>query len=153
MDMVSQAGGLALNGHLPVVHSFGCFLTPRANEQIYNNATESTKIIYAGSLVGLVPGGPGHSHQSVRDFGILSQIPGMVCIEPCCERETASALEWAIHANPLSTYLRLVTIPVDIPLMTRGNSRSWGKASPCWKERMWWSSGMDRYSCPRLGRR
>jgi transketolase len=115
MDMVSQAGGLALRGHLPVVHSFGCFLTPRANEQIYNNATEETKIIYAGSLVGLLPGGPGHSHQSVRDFGILSQIPGLTCIEPCCENEIVSALNWAIHQNPLSTYLRLVTIPVDIP--------------------------------------
>ena len=38
-DMVSQAGGLALKGLLPVVHSFACFLTPRPNEQIYNNAT------------------------------------------------------------------------------------------------------------------
>lgn len=115
MDMVSQAGGLALRGHLPVVHSFGCFLTPRANEQIYNNSTEETKIIYVGSLVGLVPGGPGHSHQSVRDIGILSQIPGLTCIEPSCETETRHALAWAIHHNPLSTYIRLVTVPVDIP--------------------------------------
>ncbi len=69
--MVSQAGAMALAGLLPVVHSFACFLTPRANEQIYNNATEGTKVIYVGSLAGLVPGGPGHSHQSVRDIALM----------------------------------------------------------------------------------
>ena len=45
-DMVSMAGGLALMGLLPVVNSFASFLTARANEQIYNNSTENTKIIY-----------------------------------------------------------------------------------------------------------
>src|SRR5207302_1149235 len=48
--MVSAAGGLALEGMLPVVHSFACFLSTRANEQIYNNATEKTKIIYTATL-------------------------------------------------------------------------------------------------------
>ena len=55
--MVSQAGAMALAGLLPVVHSFACFISTRPNEQIYNNATEGTKVIYAGSLAGLVPGG------------------------------------------------------------------------------------------------
>ena len=36
-DMVSMAGGIALNGILPIVNSFASFLTSRANEQIYNN--------------------------------------------------------------------------------------------------------------------
>ena len=67
-DMVSQAGGMALIGLLPIVHSFACFLSSRPNEQIYNNATELTKIIYVGSLTGLIPAGPGHSHQAVRDI-------------------------------------------------------------------------------------
>ena len=75
-DMVSQAGAMALAGLLPAVHSFGCFLATRPNEQIYNNATEGTRIIYAGSLVGIVPGGPGHSHQSVRDISALGAMPG-----------------------------------------------------------------------------
>ena len=46
--MVSQAGAMALAGLLPVVHSFACFLSTRPNEQIYNNATEGTKVIYVG---------------------------------------------------------------------------------------------------------
>src|SRR5438093_828562 len=80
--MVSAAGGMARGGMLPVVHSFACFLTTRANEQMYNNATERTKIIYVGTLAGVIPGGPGHSHQSVRDISAIGSIPGLVAIEP-----------------------------------------------------------------------
>ena len=114
-DMVSQAGGMALTGLLPVVHSFACFLSARPNEQIYNNATEKKKVIYVGSLAGLVPAGPGHSHQCVRDIASLGGIPGLVLIEPCCEQEVGSALEWAVVRSDASTYLRLVSIPCDTP--------------------------------------
>jgi transketolase len=73
-DMVSTASGMARRGVLPVVHSFACFLSTRPNEQIYNQCSESTKVIYVGSLAGLLPGGPGHSHQSVRDISALATL-------------------------------------------------------------------------------
>ena len=110
-DMVSQAGGLALRGLLPVVHSFACFLSARPNEQIYTNATERTRIVYVGSLAGLVPGGPGHSHQAVRDISALAAVPGLTLIEPSCEAEVAPLLDWALHGNPHSSYLRLISVP------------------------------------------
>jgi transketolase len=110
-DMVSQAGTMALAGLLPVVHSFACFLSTRPNEQIYNNATEGSKVIYVGSLAGLVPGGPGHSHQSVRDISALGAMPGMALIEPFTEDEVRAALDWAVHRAPGSVYLRLVSVP------------------------------------------
>jgi len=113
--MVSAAGGLALEGMLPVVHSFACFLSTRANEQIYNNATEKTKIIYTATLAGVVPGGPGHSHQSVRDISAVGSIPGLTAIEPCSEREARLAIRWAVERNPASTYLRFVNVPLDLP--------------------------------------
>jgi transketolase len=114
-DMVSQAGAMALSGLLPAVHSFACFLTPRANEQIYNNATEGTKVIYAGSLVGLVPGGPGHSHQSVRDISALGAMPGMALVEPFCEAEAAAAVRWAVREAEGPVYIRLVSVPWELP--------------------------------------
>ena len=113
--MVSAAGGMALSGMLPVVHSFACFLTTRANEQMYNNATERTKIIYVGTLAGLIPGGPGHSHQSVRDISAIGAIPGLTAIEPCSEREARLAIRWAVERNDASTYLRFVNVPMDLP--------------------------------------
>ena len=113
--MVSAAGGMALNGILPVVHSFACFLSTRANEHIYNNATEGRKIIYTATLAGLVPGGPGHSHQSVRDISAIGSVPRLVAIEPCSEREARLAIRWAVEENPASTYLRFVNVPLDLP--------------------------------------
>lgn len=113
-DMVSRAGGMALGGLLPVVHSFGCFLTLRPNEQIYNNATERTKIIYTGSLAGLIPAGPGHSHQSVRDIPLMT-MPGMTIIQPANEQEARMAIRWAVEKNDESTYIRLVTVPCECP--------------------------------------
>ena len=128
-DMVSQAGAMALAGLLPVVHSFACFLSTRPNEQIYNNATERSKVIYVGSLAGIVPGGPGHSHQSVRDISALGAVPGMALIEPFCEDEVRAALDWAVHRAPGSVYLRLVSVrwalgfdppPIDALVPGRG---------------------------------
>ena len=113
--MVSAAGGLALRGMLPVVHSFACFLSTRANEHIYNNATERRKIIYTATLAGLVPGGPGHSHQSVRDISAIGAVPGLIAFEPCSEREARLAIRWAVEENPGSTYLRFVNVPLDLP--------------------------------------
>jgi transketolase len=113
--MVSVAGGLALSGVLPIVHSFACFLSTRANEQIYNNATERTKIVYVGTLAGIVPGGPGHSHQSVRDISALGSMPGLIAIEPCSEREARLAIRWAVDENRSSTYLRFVNVPLELP--------------------------------------
>lgn len=114
-DMVSQASGLALAGMLPVVHSFACFLTPRANEQIYNADSEKSRIIYVGSLAGVVPSGPGHSHQSVRDIALMGSLPNTVAIEPCCEAEVTMAVQWAVRDNTESTYLRLASLGVDLP--------------------------------------
>ena len=110
-DMVSQAGAMALAGLVPVVHSFACFLTTRANEQIYNNATEGTKVIYAGSLAGILPGGPGHSHQSVRDIAVMGCVPGISVIEPFCEAEVSAAVRWAVRDAVGPVYIRLVSLP------------------------------------------
>jgi transketolase len=113
-DMVSQAGAMALSGLIPVCHSFACFLSTRPNEQIYNNCTEDTKVIYVGSLAGLVPGGPGHSHQSVRDISALSAMPEMALVEPYCEAEVEQVVRWAVHEAPGSVYIRLVSVPWDL---------------------------------------
>ncbi|MDA9023539.1 transketolase [Gammaproteobacteria bacterium] len=113
-DMVSQAGGMAIAGALPIVHSFSCFLSARPNEQIYNNATEGNKIIYVGSLAGIIPAGPGHSHQAVRDISSLGAIPNLTIVEPANEKEVELALDWAINKSKSSTYIRLFSPPIEI---------------------------------------
>jgi transketolase len=114
-DMVSMAGGLARRGALPIVHSFACFLSARPNEQIYNQCSEGTKVIYVGSLAGLIPGGPGHSHQSVRDISALRGVANLSLVEPALEAEVQSLLDYAVHSAPDSMYIRLVSVKWPVP--------------------------------------
>jgi transketolase len=110
-DMVSLAGGLASRGLIPFVHSFSCFLHARPNEQIYNNATEGRRVVYVGSLADLVPAGPGHTHQAVRDIRALAAVPGLVMLEPLNAAETRTAVDFYASTQH-SVYLRLVSAPV-----------------------------------------
>jgi transketolase len=110
-DMVSQAGGMARLGLLPVLHSFSCFLASRPNEQIFNNATEGSKIVYVGGLSGVLPAGPGHSHQSLREISAVGGIPGLVMVEPCCPEEVGPLLEWCVEEHGGPSFLRLVSVP------------------------------------------
>ena len=110
-DMVSMAGGLALQGLLPIVNSFGVFLASRANEQIYNNATENTKIIYICHYAGLIPAGPGKSHQSLRDISLFGALPNCIILEPCNGLETKRALEWCVDNAKENCMMRLVISP------------------------------------------
>jgi transketolase len=114
-DMVSMASGMARRGVLPIVHSFACFLAARPNEQIYNQCTESTKVIYVGSLAGLLPGGPGHSHQSVRDISALGAMPDLVLAEPALEAEVGALLDVMVNELRGSAYLRLVSVKWPVP--------------------------------------
>jgi transketolase len=110
-DMVSMAGGLALQGLLPVVNTFGAFLAARANEQIYNNACEGTRIIYVSHYAGLIPAGPGQSHQSIRDISLFGALPNFVIIQPCNAVETRWALEYCVREAKDNCVLRLIIGP------------------------------------------
>jgi transketolase len=110
-DMVSAAAGMAHQGLLPVVNSFAAFLAARANEQIYNQASEQTKVIYALHYAGLIPAGPGKSHQSIRDISLLAALPNMVVLQPGNAGETKALLRWAIEEAGESVALRLAIGP------------------------------------------
>jgi len=122
-DMASMACGMARRGALPVAHSFACFLSTRPNEQIYNQCSEGSKAIYVGSLAGLLPGGPGHSHQSVRDISALSAIPNLLMAEPAAEAEVQAMVEYLVNDAKESAYLRLVSVKWPLPFAYPANAR------------------------------
>ncbi|MDX1952239.1 MAG: transketolase C-terminal domain-containing protein, partial [Verrucomicrobiota bacterium] len=99
--------GMARQGLLPVVNSFSSFLSARANEQIYNNACEGTKIIYAAHFAGMIPAGPGKSHQSVRDIGLFGSLPNMLMIQPCNLEEARWATRFAVERANVNCMLRM----------------------------------------------
>ncbi len=110
-DMVSAAAGMARQGLLPVVNSFAAFLAARANEQIYNQASEHTRVVYALHYAGLIPAGPGKSHQSIRDVSLLGALPNMVVVQPANSEDTRALLRWAVHDATENVALRLAIGP------------------------------------------
>jgi len=118
-DMVSTAAGLARQGLLPVVNSFASFLASRANEQIYNQASEGTKVVYALHYAGLVPAGPGKSHQSLRDISLLAALPALTIVQPGNGEQTAALLRWAVADAEDNVAIRLAIGPsprrIEVP--------------------------------------
>lgn len=120
-DMVSMAGGLAAQGLLPVVNTFSSFLSARTNEQIYNNTCERTKMIYVAHFSGMIPAGPGKSHQSVRDISLFGALPNMVICQPCNPEEARKAINFCVKNTDENCMLRLnigpcpreITLPED----------------------------------------
>lgn len=106
-DMVSMAGGLALQGLLPVVNTFASFLAARANEQIYNALTENTKMIFMCHYAGLIPAGPGKSHQSLRDISLFSAFPNCEIFQPANPSEMKMILEYAVIESKVSSMIRM----------------------------------------------
>jgi transketolase len=118
-DMVSTAAGLARHGLLPVVNSFASFLASRANEQIYNQASEGSRVIYALHYAGLIPAGPGKSHQSLRDISLLGALPNVAIVQPASAAETRALLRWAVEDAAENVAIRLAIGPsprrIDAP--------------------------------------
>jgi transketolase len=128
-DMVSTAAGLARHGLLPVVNSFASFLASRANEQIYNQASERTKTVYALHYAGLVPAGPGKSHQSIRDISLLAALPDMTIVQPGNAEETRELLRWAVTEAEGNVAIRLAIGPSPRRIEIEGELRpGWGRS-------------------------
>lgn len=112
-DMVSCAGGLALRGLVPVAATFAAFFR-RAFEQVYVNATEGTRVIYAGHYAGLCYGPDGKTHQCTGDVAMMRSIPGMRVFYPAFPEEARMILD-ACLAGPAEgpVYVRLHRTPAD----------------------------------------
>jgi len=124
-DMVSAAAGMARHGAVPVVNSFASFLASRANEQIYNQASEKTKVIYALHYAGLIPAGPGKSHQSLRDISLLGALPNMTVVQPASAEETRDVVRWAVEEAEGNVAIRLAIGPSPRRVELAGELEPW----------------------------
>jgi transketolase len=93
------------------VNSFASFLASRANEQIYNQASEGTKVVYALHYAGLIPAGPGKSHQSLRDISLLAALPGTTVVQPANAEQTKALVRWAVEEADGNVAIRLAIGP------------------------------------------
>ena len=106
-DMVSMATGLAAGGFIPIVHSFAAFLCRRANEQIYNACLERRHIVFVGAMAGILPLGPGTSHECLHDVELMKTMPGMTVLVPETPDQLRAAMEWAVDEATGPVYVSI----------------------------------------------
>ena len=104
---VDIAAGMALEGEIPFVHSFGVFLTRRAYEQVVVQVAMHRANV---KLVGVIPGltsrlGP--THQAIEDLSLMRTIPGMTVIDPADATEIRQVVP-AIAAWDGPVYCRMM---------------------------------------------
>jgi transketolase len=104
---VAAAAGMAFEGLVPFVHSFGVFLTRRAYEQVCVQVAMHRANV---KLVGVIPGltsrlGP--THQAIEDLALMRTLPGMTVIDPADATEIEQAVP-AIAAHMGPVYLRML---------------------------------------------
>jgi transketolase len=105
-NMVGVAAGLALGGKIPIVHSFACFISMRAIEQVRTSvAYPQLNVKFYVSHGGLSPGTAGTTHHAIEDIAIMRAIPNMTVLVPGDAKEARQALTAALsHHGPV--YLR-----------------------------------------------
>jgi len=109
-DMISCAGGQALAGKRPVVHTYSNFLK-RGFENIFINLTQKSHIIYMGTNSGLCYCTDGKSHQSINDISVMSAMPGLICVDPLTPTHAHQIAEWSVLQKDRSIYIRLRKTP------------------------------------------
>ncbi|MBN1293316.1 MAG: transketolase family protein [Candidatus Latescibacteria bacterium] len=97
-NMMGIAAGLALSGKIPVTHTFACFASMRACEQVRTSiAYPKLNVKIFVSHCGVSAGTAGTSHHAIEDIAIMRAIPNMTVIAPGDAREMRQAAEAAIR--------------------------------------------------------
>lgn len=82
-NMIGTAAGMSAVGLIPFTHTFGCFATRRALDQIFlSGAYAKTNIRMLGSDPGVTAAYNGGTHMPFEDIGLLRGIPEITIIEP-----------------------------------------------------------------------
>ena len=107
--MVSVAGGLALAGLRPIVHTYAPFLVERAYEQVkLDLAHQDARAVLVSIGASYDAAESGRTHQAPEDVALMDTVPGFAVQVPGHPDEVPALLRSALGAlGSRSTYLRL----------------------------------------------
>jgi transketolase len=92
-NMMSMAAGLAREGFIPMVHTFGVFIYRRAYDQIAMSiAYANLPVKMFGFLPGIMTPG-GASHQAIEDVALMRSLPNMTVLDCGDATEVESILD------------------------------------------------------------
>lgn len=129
MNMIGTGAGLALNGFIPFVCSFGCFVTGRYDTIRMSVAYAKAAVRIVGTHAGVGIGDDGHSQMGLEDLSLMRGLPGMIVLQPCDEKETQQMMHFLV-SNPEAlkqpAYLRLTRQNL-VPIHSSGFQWQLGK--------------------------
>lgn len=92
-DLVGTAAGMALDGLIPYVSTYGVFLSGRAFDQIRTTVCyNDLKVRFGGAHAGISVGPDGATHQALEDMALARVLPHMTVLAPCDSEETRKAV-------------------------------------------------------------
>lgn len=106
-NMVSVAAGLAFEGFIPWLSSFGIFFSTRAVDQVRMSVAQThANVKIAAGYVGIKAGLGGKTHVDIADIATIRAMPGMTLLSPADANELRAMVRWATaHQGPV--YLRV----------------------------------------------
>ncbi len=106
-NMLSMAAGLAREGFIPMVHTFGVFIYRRAYDQIAMSVAYSNlPVKMFGFLPGIMTPG-GASHQAIEDVALMRALPNMTVLDCGDATEVESVLD-VIKSVDGPVYIRML---------------------------------------------
>ncbi len=119
-NMATVAVGLALNGKIPFISTYGVFSPGRNWDQIRISACyNEANVKFAGAHTGISVGPDGATHQAMEDVALMRVLPKMVVLVPCDMEETRKAVH-AAAAIDGPVYIRFARS--GTPLFTTENT-------------------------------
>ncbi len=105
-NMVGMAAGLSSVGLIPVIHSFGCFMSRRDYDQLFISLGYARqRAICIGSDPGITAQYNGGTHMPFEDIALMRQIPDFVIFEPS-DAQSLYDLTWQVYKSGHNAYIR-----------------------------------------------
>jgi transketolase len=105
-NMIGVGAGLAVNGKVPFICSFGAFVTGRFDQIRMSVSYTKANVRIIGTHAGVGIGEDGHSQMALEDLACLRTLPEMAVLQPADDIETAALIEELVH-YPHPAYVRL----------------------------------------------
>ncbi len=106
-NMVGVAAGLASTGLVPFAHSFGCFASRRAYDQVFISIGYTHQVVH---LIGTDPGITaqlnGGTHMPFEDIALMRQVPKLTIIEPS-DAQSLYVLIRQVYESNAASYTRV----------------------------------------------
>lgn len=127
-NMIGAGAGLALNGKVPFICSFGAFVAGRFDQIRMSVCYTRANVRIVGTHAGVGIGEDGHSQMALEDIACLRTQPEMAVLQPADDIETAAFVEELVK-YPHPAYLRLTR--QNVPRVHKADTKfAIGKIQP-----------------------